>query len=347
MTGAVDTDHRQRVSDMIEGYRRSAVVHAAAQLGVPAHLAGTRRGADELSLLTGARTVPLTQLLRAMVGFELLDQDSDDRFGLTAAGEYLDPAHPLSLHGHAVYFGGPSYLAYSGLTAALRDGGIAFDHVFGEPYYAHLDKDPVLAEHYHRMIALPAGSAALIGSLVNLTGVREIVDVGGGNGSMLAELMTLYPEARGTLFELPLTEPSAVATLATAAGGDRCRFLPGDFREEVPAGGDVYVLSRVLANWPDEVATRILANCAAVLGEHGRVLVFEMAAPDRIEAGMSVVEGDMNALAHLGGAVRTLGQFGALFDAAGLRLCAVRRVPGTFWTLLEATPPGGARGWVE
>ncbi|OLR91901.1 methyltransferase [Actinokineospora bangkokensis] len=342
MTGSLATDPRQRVSAMIEGYRRSAVVHTAAQLGVPAHLAGTRRPAAELAALTGARPVPLTQLLRALVGYGLLDQDDDERFGLTDAGELLDPAHPHSLHGQALYFGGPSYLAYSGLTAALREGGIAFDHVFGEPYYTHLDRDPVLAEHYHRMIVLPHGTGALIASLTDLSTAREVVDIGGGNGSLLAELLTHLPRATGVLFELPLTEPSAVATLAAVPGGDRCRFVAGDFRAEVPAGGDVHLLFRVLANWPDDVAATILGNCRAALAPGGRLLVFEMAAPDRVEEGQAVVDGDMNALAHLGGAVRTLGGFRGLLERAGFEVTAVKQVPGTFWTLHEATPAGAA-----
>ncbi|EWC63676.1 O-methyltransferase [Actinokineospora spheciospongiae] len=341
MTGArTGVDPRQRVSTMIEGYRRSALVHTAAELGVAAHLAGTRRTAADLASRVGAHERPLTQVLRALVGLGLLDQDDDGRFGLTEAGEYLDPAHPGSLHGQAVYFGGASYRAYSGLTTALREGGIAFDHVFGMPYYDHLDRDPVLAEHYHRMIALPAGSAALIGSLFDFSTATEVVDVGGGNGSLLAEILTLAPAATGTLFELPLTEPSATQTLASVPGGDRCRFVPGDFREHVPPGGDVYVLSRVLANWPDPVAGRILANCRAALGATGRLLVFEMMAPDRIEEGMSVVEGDLNALAHLGGAVRTRAQFTELLTCAGLRLDRVQQVPGTFWTLLESSVDG-------
>ncbi|MCP2168577.1 acetylserotonin O-methyltransferase [Goodfellowiella coeruleoviolacea] len=333
-------DARQRVSQLIEGYRRSALVHTAAQLGIAAHLATGRRGAAELARLTDTHQGPLTQVLRALVGLGVLDQDEDDRFGLTEAGAFLDPAHPQSLHGPAIYFGGLSYQAYAGLTASLRDGGIAFDHVFGMPYYEYLDRDPVLAEHYHRMIALGHGTGALIASLFDFGAARSVVDVGGGNGSLLAEILTHAPHASGVLVELPLTEPSALETLGRVPGGDRCRFVPGDFREHVPEGGDVYLLSRVLANWPDPVAARILANCRAALGGTGTLLVFEMMAPDRVEAGMSVVEGDMNALAHLGGAVRTHTQFRDLLAGAGLRLDRVHRVPGTFWTLLESTSDG-------
>ncbi|KOV78042.1 methyltransferase [Nocardia sp. NRRL S-836] len=332
----LDLAARHRLSTMIEGYRASALVHVAAELGIATLLAERPRTAAELAQETRTNPRTLGQVLRALCGLGVLAED-DGALTLTPAGAFLDPRHPMSLHGQAVYFGGPSYLSYSGLVESLREGGIAFDHVFGMPYYSYLDREPAMAEHYHRMIALPAGAATVIGTLFDFTTARQIVDVGGGNGSLLAEILTLAPQARGVLLELPLTEPSALATLATAPGGDRCEFVAGDFREHVPAGGDVYVLSRVLANWADPMCERILGNCRDALRPGGRLLVFEMMMPDQVTEGMRVVDGDMNALAHLGGAVRTRAEFTALLGSAGLKLDRVQQLPNSQWTLLEAS----------
>jgi len=332
-----DLAARHRLSTMIEGYRASALVHVAAELGIATLLTERPRTAPELAEETRVNPRALGQVLRALCGIGVLTENDNGALQLTDTGAFLDPRHPLSLHGQAVYFGGPSYLSYTGLVESLREGGIAFDHVFGMPYYSYLDREPAMAEQYHKMIALPAGAATVIGTLFDFTTAKQIVDVGGGNGSLLAEILTLAPRSEGVLLELPLTEPSALATLATAPGGDRCKFVAGDFREHVPPDGDVYVLSRVLANWADQMCERILGNCRDALRPGGKLLVFEMMMPDQITEGMRVVDGDMNALAHLGGAVRTRAEFTALLESAGLKLDRVQQLPNSQWTLLEAS----------
>jgi hypothetical protein len=340
MTAAESLPPRARLSRMIEGYRRSALVYLAAELGLAHHLTAGPRTSAELAALTGAEPRGLHQVARALAAIGVFAQDEQDRFALTEVGEFLDPKHPQSLHGPAVYFGGLSYRAHSGLAAALRSGGIAFDHVFGVPYYEHLNGDPALAGHYHRLIALAPGAGSVLASLFNFTLYHTIVDVGGGNGSLLAEILTHAPDAQGVLYELPLTEPWAARTLAHADGGNRCRFVAGDFHDHVPGGGDVYLLSRVLANWPDDVATRILANCRAAMEPNARLLVFELVMPDRVDDAMPVVEGDLNALAHLGGSIRTRAEFGGLLLRSGFRLTEIHRIEGSQWTLLESVPDG-------
>jgi hypothetical protein len=206
------------------------------------------------------------------------------------------------------------------------------------PYYQHLDENPELAEYYHQLIALP-GAGYAINNLFDFSRHHTLVDVGGGSGSLLAELLTLNPELRGILYDLAVSAPMAHELLAEREVADRCAVDSGDFRVSVPAGGDVYLLCRVLANWPHDVAVKILTNCREVMPPGSRLLVFEMVMPELASKGTFTVEGDLNALAHMGGAVRTWEQFGKLFEDAGLRLERVQRVhPDAHWTLLEATP---------
>ncbi|MFF5209076.1 methyltransferase [Streptosporangium sp. NPDC000396] len=330
---------RARLAEMLGGYRRTALVHLAAELGVPDLLAGGPRSGAELSASTGVRHDRLHQVLRALASLGILGQDTDGRFFLTETGDLLRGDHPETLRGQAVYFGGLSYRAYSGLYDSLVSGGIAFDHVFGTSYYDHLDRHPDLAGHYHRMIALAPGAAQLIQGLFDFTSCRTVVDVGGGNGSLLAEILSLSPATRGIVFDLPLSAEAGRETLADRRIGDRCEVVSGDFRVSVPPGGDVYILSRVLANWPDETAVKILSNCRHAMGAGSTLLVFELLMPERVEDGAFAVDGDINALAHFGGAVRTRAQFERLLTESGFHLDEVREVvPGTHWSLLRCAP---------
>ncbi len=328
----------QRLNELLGGYRRTALVHLAARLAIADHLAGGPRTSAELAEAIGANPEPLHQVARALVGVGVLRNDSEDRFALTEVGELLRSDHPQSRRGAAIYFGGTSYRAYAGLPDAISTGGIAFDLVFGMPYYHYLDDNPELAEYYHQLIALP-GAGHAINGLFDFTRHHTLVDVGGGSGSLLAEILTLNPDLRGILYDLAVSAPMAHELVAERGVADRCAVDSGDFRVSVPSGGDVYLLCRVLANWPHDVAVKILTNCREVMPPGSRLLVFEMVMPELATEGTFTVEGDLNALAHMGGSVRTWEQFGKLFEDAGLRLERVQRVhPDAHWTLLEATP---------
>ncbi|WP_283134520.1 methyltransferase [Rhizohabitans arisaemae] len=333
------TAPRSRLTEMLGGYRRTAAVYLAAALGIPDLLIDGPRSGLELASLTGVGEERLRQVLRALTALGILGQDPGGRFFLTETGDLLRTDHPESLYGQAIYFGGLSYRAYGGLHESLTGGGVAFDHVFGIGYYEHLDRHPELAGHYHKMIALAPGMAQLIDGLFDFRPYRTIVDVGGGNGSLLTEILTLSPAARGIVFDLPLAADAGRKTVADRGMGDRCDVVSGDFRIAVPPGGDVYLLSRVLANWSDENAVKILSNCRDAMGNDATLLVFELLMPERVAEGAFAVDGDLNALAHFGGAVRTRSRFERLLAEGGFHLAEVREVlPGAHWSLLRCVP---------
>lgn len=329
---------RSTLAGMIDGYRRTALVALTAELGIADRLATGPRTSAELAPLVGADPTRLHQVLRALAGIGLLRHDADGRFALTEAGELLRADQPGSLRSSALYFGGLSYRAYGGLLESLTGGGTAFEHVFGMPYYDYLDRNPELAAHYHRLIALPRGAGAALATLFDFASRRVLVDVGGGNGSLLAEILEHAPDSVGVVQDLPFTEPAAREALAGHPVGSRIRFEPGDFRVSVPAGGDVYLLSRVLANWPDETAAKILSNCGQAMGPDARLLVFELVMPEPVTEGLFAVDGDINALAHFGGAVRTREQFEGLLADAGFTTVGAQTLHRSQWTLLECAP---------
>ncbi len=168
-------------------------------------------------------------------------------------------------------------------------------------------------------------NAAIVASY-DFSSLGTVVDVGGGHGATLAAILAACPALRGVLLDLPQVVSQATP-LAAAGLTDRCTAVGGDMEQAVPAGGDAYLIKWVLMDRPDDVAIRLLRNCAAVMGETGKVVVVEMVMPTGGGPSFSKVMDVRMLLVFGGGRLRTETEFRALFAAAGLRLTRVIPTP--------------------
>ena len=150
-----------------------------------------------------------------------------------------------------------------------------------------------------------------------------MVDVGGGTGALLAEVLRSHPEIRGTLVELPRTAAGADAVFQGAGVADRVTTVEQSFFDPLPGGGDLYVLKSILADWPDREVTAILRRCAEAARPSGRVVVLNGVEPDD-ENGASPA---LLMMVLVGGRDRTLAQFRELAREGGLEARAVGRQP--------------------
>jgi hypothetical protein len=160
------------------------------------------------------------------------------------------------------------------------------------------------------------------------------VDVGGADGTVLAAILAAHPHLRGVLFDLPHIITGAPKTLARHGVEDRGDCVGGDFFESVPAGGDAYLLSLVLHDWPDQQAQRILANIAAAAGSGARLLVLEFVVPPGDGPHLSKMS-DLNMLAMMGGKERTETEWRELLKGAGFTGIEVRQT-GTPFSVIQA-----------
>ena len=170
----------------------------------------------------------------------------------------------------------------------------------------------------------------------DFSGVSSVVDIGGGKGELLKRLLEVYPQMRGTVFDLPHTREPASEESQQGKCGTRFSHTSGNFFEFVPKGADAYLLCNVLHDWNDQAAIRVLKNCRAAMTESSRVLLVEMIVPEGNSASFSKLL-DLNMLVMTGGRERTRAEFAALFGAAGFNISRV------FLTLapqsiIEATP---------
>jgi hypothetical protein len=148
----------------------------------------------------------------------------------------------------------------------------------------------------------------------------HVVDVGGGNGSLLTALLSAYPTLRGTVVDLPGAVEAARGALKTAGVAGRSDVVAGSFFDPLPAGAGGYLLSAIIHNWPDEPARAILRRCTEAAGATSRVFIAEKIGA---EGGSPNTAMDLRMLAYFAGRERNVDELAALGADSGLRLVAV------------------------
>lgn len=250
-------------------------VHVAATLGVAHHIHDGTTTAEGLAAATGADTEALRDLLDHLAAKGVFTK-SGDRYALARAGEQLrDQGRFLDLDGLGDRLAG----AWRGLLPYVRTGRCAYPGLYGADWWSDLAAHPALSADFDAMMG-PAGHGVPPGDLPLSTswdGVATVLDAGGGTGSFLASLLGAYPHLHGILVDRAETVARAEPELK--AYGDRVRIVAGDLFGELPEA-DVYLLSRILNDWPDTETVAILAGCARAGGPGVRVLVLGGVEPD-------------------------------------------------------------------
>jgi hypothetical protein len=165
-----------------------------------------------------------------------------------------------------------------------------------------------------------------IAAACDFSALGTIIDVGGGHGSLLAAILRANPGLRGVLFDRPQAVAEARHQLEAAGLGGRCEVVAGDFFVSVPAGGDAYILKRVIHDWDDDRAGAILRNCQRAMPEHSRLLVIELVLPPGNDPSLGKLF-DLLMLVDLGGRERTEADYRTLLAGAGFELTAVTPTP--------------------
>ncbi len=307
------------------GHWVSRLIHVAATLRLADLLKAGPRTVDELATAAGVQPMALYRVLRALASVGVFAETTGRRFKLTPIAATLQTGVPASMHGWALMINEKYHWdAWEELLYGVKTGELPFLKAHGVQPFEYLEKHPEDREVFgESMTSLSRTENPTIAAAYQFSGVRTLVDVGGGHGSLLAEILKANPKLKGVLFDQPSVIARAQKDQHVTAKGiaERCTLESGSFFEAVPKGGDAYIMKYILHDWNDEQCVKILANCGAVMNEKGRVLVVD----NVIHPGNDPSWGKLIDIQMLiiGGRERTKKEFAAMFAQAGLKLTRV------------------------
>lgn len=331
-------DDRLALDLLIRGFQISRVIRLVADLGIADRVSpDAASSVAELARASGVLSEPLLRVMRVLAAFEIFRLDTDGRVTHTPRSLLLRTDLPNSLHYSARFWTGTaSWRAWEALDVAL-DGKVPHEVAWGTNRFAYLRSNPDEARIFDAfMVNFPDNRHSAIAAAYDFSKTRLIADIGGGNGETLRQILAAFPETRGLVFD----RADVVAAIPPEALADgRITTQAGSFFDGVPAGSDLYLLVRVLHDWPDEDASRILRSCRANMRTDARLLVVEgLIDPDPSRGPPTEYLIDMQMMAMFGKArERTEDEFRELLRNAGFDLTGVIATTSSV-SILEAAP---------
>ncbi len=325
--------------DLLNGYILTSALRTAAELGVADLLCDGPKELGVLAQALGAHPPSLYRLLRALASQGVFSEEEGQRFRLTPVSELLRSDTPQSLRHAVLMFCQDAFWQSCGrLTDAVRSGQPSFEQAVGAPLFEHFTRHPELAVLFDKgMVQYSRQEDGPIAACYDFSPFSRVVDVGGGLGGFLAEILLRTPSLQGVLVDLPhvLGGEGRARPLVDAGVAGRCQIVAQDFFQSVPKA-DAYVFKRIIHDWNDEQCVALLRNCRQAMVGRGRVLAMDAVVPEGNTPHPSKVM-DLLMMSMTEGRERTLEEFRALFAAAGLRLTRTYPTP-TPLSIIEGEP---------
>ncbi|ALG08362.1 methyltransferase [Kibdelosporangium phytohabitans] len=324
--------------EMVVGGCTAQAIYTAAKLGVADVLAEGPRTADEIAAEVGANPDGTYRLLRALTTRSIFAEQPGKRFTLTPMADALRSDAPNSVRALVLMAGHPiTWETWGELTHSVVTGEPAFWKLRGMRVFEYLARDEEYADLFNQAMTFSSNiETPTILDAYDFSRFGTIVDVGGGQGRLLAAILQAAPNANGILFDMESVTASAPPVLAEAGVADRCVIHSGSFFDTIPTGGDAYVLKHVLHDWPRDKALEILRSVRASVGEHGELLLLALVLPDDDSPHLGKLV-DLDLLLEFGGRHRTTEEYRELLAAAGFELRRVVPTAGAA-SVVEAVP---------
>lgn len=301
-------------------------VYTVTKLGIIEALRDGPRSADEVAQSVGANPDAVYRLMRLLASHDIFKQHRDRRFSLARRGEALRADAPESMRGIVLFWGDPLHWEHWGqLSQSVRSGRCAIEELRGKPTFEWFEDVPELAAVFNDgMTSISKMETPVVVSAYDFSVFQTIVDVGGGHGLLLAEILRHARNSKGILFDSESVIEGAPSVLQPAGVADRCTTVGGSFFESIPAGGDAYLLKHIIHDWDDEKSVQILRNVRTAMNPDAKVLIIEAVVPDDDREHLSKLL-DLEMLVAATGRERTEAEYAELLRQAGFRF--TRTVP--------------------
>ncbi|WP_197321523.1 methyltransferase [Saccharomonospora sp. NB11] len=337
-TAAPTPDEHARLLDMAIGGATAQAVYVAAKLGIADVLAEGPATAEEIANRVGSHPDATYRLLRALTTRSIFAEEPGRRFRLTPMAQALRSDAPDSVRPIVLVAGHPiTWRHWGELAYSVDTGKSAFEKLHGMPVFDYLAKDPDYADLFNESMTF--SSAIEIPAILDsydFSRFGTIVEVGGGQGRLLAAILQRTPSAHGVLFDLESVVEAAPTVMADAGVEDRATVRGGSFFDSVPTGGDAYILKHIIHDWPEDKALAILGNVRSAIKPEATLLVMDMVLPEDASPHFGKLL-DLDVLVAFGGRHRTRAEYADLLARAGFRLTDVTPTAGSP-SIIEAVP---------
>jgi len=315
------TQSSQQLLRQMTGGWITQAIYVASDLGIADLLAQGPQTADELARSTKTHSASLYRVLRALASVGIFAEDEDGRFSLTPLAESLRTDRPNSLRAFGIMLGAEFYQSWGNLLYSVQTGEAGFQKRYGVPFFQYMTEHPERHGIYDTaMMVHGIAETEPMLDAYDFSSFGTVVDVGGGNGRLLAAILERHPGIEGILFDLPAVVERSRSIISDLGLSGRCRIMGGDFFRSVPAA-DGYVLRHIVHDWDDNDAAAILRNCRDAMNPGGRILVVETVIPPLNEPCFGKWLDLMMLI--VGGRERTEEQYRRLFRQAGLTLSRI------------------------
>ena len=320
----------------LQGKSVSRMIADIARLGIADLLGDNVRPVSELAVESETNEDALYRVMRALSTLGVFAEHPQRCFANTQASAYLKRGVPGGLLESLAWVNcKPFWQALGNFDYSLRTGESAFTHANGQPLFEYLKEDSASARIFNQAMTL---GSVTIGPIVaeryDFTQVKTLVDMGGGHGALLKEILKVHQHLQGIVFDLP----QVVAGGNAGELGERLQFQGGSFFEStVPQDADIYTIKHIIHDWNDELSVQLLRTCREAMADKGRILVIEQVVSDAPEGMFAkLVDIEMLAITH-NGRERTQEEFAHLFEQAGLKLTRVIPTGQAAVCILEGT----------
>jgi FAD/FMN-containing dehydrogenase/SAM-dependent methyltransferase len=320
------------ILEMLNGMWAARALHVAANLGIADALAAGPRTADDIAACSGCEPVAMQRLLRALSTVGVFASRDDGTFEQTPLSEVLTTEHPFSVGAVARLFGSDwQWRAWSALEHTIRQGKPAMDHEFGVGLLEFLDNDPAASSLFaDAMTELSRLLNRAVMAAYDFSGSGYVADVSGGHGLLLLDVLQAEPELTGILLDRPTVVEQCGRAVREAKLDGRLRVAACDYHTDLPEQVDTILLNRVLQDWDDADAVKILQVCRDGLRPGGRVVVVEHLLTDDKRGAFL----DLQMMVLRGGRERSAAELETLFNGAGLELAKTVRTPSPMVVLV-------------
>ena len=333
-----EQDSRSRLQQMLPDIRVISMIYVAAKLKIADSLIKGPLNVEVLALASNVHAPTLYRLLRALASRGIFKEVESRMFELTDLAELLRSDIPGSMRNTALWLGEPwRWRPFGELLYSVQTGKPSFNYVFNQGMFDYLNANSEAGAIFNQtMTQASVRQGAAVAENYDFNQASLVIDIGGGHGALLSEILKRYPLVQGVLFDLPEVIENAASLLSAEGVLDRCKLVEGSFFDELPRGGDIYLLKLIIHDWDDEHASSILQNCHTAMRKDSTLLLVEWVIPpgNGLHHGKII---DLEMLTLFGSQERTEEEYQHLLRNAGFALKSILPTSAGI-DIIEATP---------